>query len=149
MNDFSNKNQTVKVYLRIRPPTSEYTYIDDIDSNKTTIQITKDFEIRKFQFDRIFIPNDTNLTVNLNTCTEVLKGVVRGYNGCILAYGQTGSGKTFTIVGDSWVQGILQYSFAYLLSLLKKDIKLELCCMQVYMNHVYDLLEDEKTSNKL
>lgn len=31
MSEINRNNPNINVYLRIRPPTSEYTYIDDID----------------------------------------------------------------------------------------------------------------------
>ena len=65
--------------------------------------------MRNFKFDKIFLPREPQFTVFINSCSHVLKGVVRGFNGCIFAYGQTGSGKTFTILGDKKlnIQGIL------------------------------------------
>ena len=43
--DFEN----VKVYLRIRPPTTEFTFINKISKNKQSIDITKDFELLVIQ----------------------------------------------------------------------------------------------------
>jgi hypothetical protein len=146
INSFLN-NQSVGVYLRLCPPRSKYTFIESISRDKKSIQIAKDFEIRNFKFDNIFIPTDKQLKVFMKTCTSVLKGVVNGLNGSIIAYGQTGSGKTFTILGETEknIQGILQYSLAYLLSSNKNNLTLEISAVEIYMNNVFDIFsEDDK-----
>ena len=51
------------------------------------------------------------------TSKEVIKNVIKGYNGTIFAYGQTGSGKTYTIEGEfenDNNRGIIPRAFEYL-----------------------------------
>ena len=140
-NHLIEKRSSVGVYLRLCPPKSKYTFIESLSKDKKSIQIAKDFEIRNFKFDKVFIPTDKQLKVFMKTCTNVLKGVVNGLNGCILAYGQTGSGKTYTILGqpENNIQGILQYSLAYLLSSNKNNLTLEISAVEIYMNKVFDI----------
>ena len=139
--------EAVKVYLRIRPPTSEYTFIDNIAKNKRTIEITKDFEIKAFGFSKIISPKEKQLKAFAVTCSDVLKGILQGFNGCLIAYGQTGSGKTFTILGDQskGEKGLLQLSLAYLLASQKK-IWLEISAVQIYMNNIYDIFDSGSES---
>lgn len=140
-NPLIEKSSSVGVYLRLCPPKSKYTFIESLSKDKKSIQIAKDFEIRNFKFDKVFIPTDKQLKVFMKTCTNVLKGVVNGLNGSIIAYGQTGSGKTYTILGqpDKNIQGILQYSLAYLLSSNKNNLTLEISAVEIYMNKVFDI----------
>ena len=138
----------VKVYLRIRPPTSEYTFINKISKNKKMVDITKDFEIKAFGFNRIISPKEKQLKAFAVTCSDVLKGILQGFNGCLIAYGQTGSGKTFTILGDQDKneKGLLQLSLAYLLASQKK-IWLEISAVQIYMENIYDIFDSEDDSS--
>lgn len=139
----------VSIYLRIRPPRSEFTYIDQISPDKKSIRICKDLELRSFSFDRIFTPSDSQVQVCLISALGIIKAVLNGYNGCILAFGQTGSGKTHTILGDltAKVPGLLLYSMLTLLS-ARKNVSFELSAVQVYMDKVIDLLPDIKGAGK-
>lgn len=139
-------NESVKVYLRVRPPTSEYTFINKISKDKQSVEITKDFELKAFGFDKIISPKEKQLKAFAVTCSDVLKGILQGYNGCLIAYGQTGSGKTFTILGDrdKNEKGLLQLSLAYLLASQKK-IWLEISAVQIYMEGIYDIFDSEET----
>ena len=143
-----HRKSNVSVYLRIRPPNSEYTFIDSISEDKKSVKITKDFEIRTFSFNKIFTPKDPQLKVSMTSCSNVLRAVLNGFNGCIIAYGQTGSGKTFTVLGEpaTNIQGVLQYSLATLLS-TKKDISLELSGMEIYMDKIYDILANNSNNS--
>jgi len=104
MHDESHeKRSNVSVYLRIRPPNCEYTFIEEICPDRKTISVKKDFEIRTFSFNKIFMPpDDSQMKLFLTTCTPILKATLNGFNGCLLAYGQTGSGKTHTMEGYSY-----------------------------------------------
>ena len=134
----------VRVFLRIRPPTSEYTFINKIAKNKLSLQITKDFELKAFAFDKIIGPKEDQVKTFRTTSIELLKGILNGYNGCLVAYGQTGSGKTYTILGDrdKGVKGLLQFSLVYLLSSQKK-LWLEMSAVQIYMENIYDLFDTD------
>ena len=138
------RENKVKIYLRIRPPRSEYTFINKIAKDKLSIQINKDFELKAFGFDKIISPKEKQLKAFAVTCSDVLKGILQGYNGCLIAYGQTGSGKTYTILGDQSknVKGLLQLSLAYLLA-SQKEIWLEMSAVQIYMENLYDIFEGE------
>lgn len=67
-----------------------------------------------------------------------------GYNACIIAYGQTGSGKTYTMMGTKEDRGVCWRALEELFALCKKDenvnFSLDISMMEVYNEHVYDLL---------
>lgn len=145
--DSTDKKANVQIFLRIRPPNSEYTFIDAISEHKRNISIVKDFEIRSFNFNKIFTPDITQFKVCFESCVNVLKAVLNGYNGCIIAYGQTGSGKTFTVLGEgNSIQGVLQYSLTTLLS-TKKDLYIELSGMEIYMDKIFDIINTKNNQN--
>jgi hypothetical protein len=149
-NQITNRQNNVKVFLRIRPPFSEYTFINKIAKNKLSLEITKDFELKAFAFDKVIGPKEKQLKAFGVTCTNILKSILEGYNGCLIAYGQTGSGKTYTILGDQEknVKGLLQLSLAYLLSSQKK-IWLEMSAVQIYMENIYDIFDIENNANEI
>ncbi|RYG52740.1 hypothetical protein EON66_09450 [archaeon] len=49
--------------------------------------------------DRIFNPAASNRQIFDNVGKDIVRSVVRGYNGTIFAYGQTAAGKTWTMQG--------------------------------------------------
>ena len=54
-----------------------------------------------FQFDGLFGPGATQSEVYAATASNIVSGVLQGFNGAILAYGQTGSGKTHSMRGPN------------------------------------------------
>jgi hypothetical protein len=145
-----DKGEHVKVYLRVRPPTTEFTFINKISKDKQVVEITKDFELKAFGFNKIISPKEKQLKAFAVTCSDVLKGILQGYNGCLIAYGQTGSGKTFTILGDQEKneKGLLQLSLAYLLA-SQKQIWLEISAVQIYMEGIYDIFDNEESPTSM
>jgi Kinesin motor domain len=84
----------------------------------------------------------------------------------IFAYGPTGSGKTFTILGDfegydhnhsnniTKKSGIIPRTFHFIFEKLKEHelvrkskITVELSCLEIYNEDLYDLLEPSNTDN--
>jgi kinesin family protein C2/C3 len=67
-----------------------------------------------------------------------------GYNACIIAYGQTGSGKTYTMMGTPEDRGVNWRALEELLARCQQDenvvFSLDIAMMEVYNEHVYDLL---------
>ncbi|XP_071964662.1 uncharacterized protein [Antedon mediterranea] len=64
-----------------------------------TVSVESSRGLKEFQFDRIFMAENTQEDVFEDT-NNLVQTAVDGYNVCIFAYGQTGSGKTFTMIGD-------------------------------------------------
>ena len=102
-----NLNETIQIYLRLRPSrdgTNQHKHID-ISSDHKQIDIRVPVEdqgyvnntIRKhsFKFDKIFDVKTTQETMFNEVAKDVINSTIDGYNGTIFAYGQTGSGKTY------------------------------------------------------
>ncbi|GMH83339.1 hypothetical protein TrST_g4350 [Triparma strigata] len=58
-----------------------------------------------FNFDQVFPPSASTLDVYNFLGTDVVGGVLNGYNSCLFVYGQTGSGKTHTMMGSGGIVG--------------------------------------------
>jgi len=87
-----------------------------------------------------------------------IQSVTDGKNVSILAYGQTGAGKTFTMEGPNlslskeieFNSGILPRSIYFIFQEMERrnlegsQILLELACMEIYNDDLFDLLAEEK-----
>ena len=150
------KFERVQVSVRVRPflddvkkdPTSP---IELIDKKNGSISISKEYDKKNFTFDHIY-PMDSNQEEIFNdTSKEVVKSVLKGYNGTIFAYGQTGTGKTYTMVGEFKNQkdkGIIPRAFDYIFEQVKQDkehkYNILVSFIQIYIEQIQDLLEPSK-----
>ena len=150
------KFERVQVSVRVRPflddvkkdPTSP---IESIDKKNGSISISKEYDKKNFTFDHIY-PMDSNQEEIFNdTSKEVVKSVLKGYNGTIFAYGQTGTGKTYTMVGEFKNQkdkGIIPRAFDYIFEQVKQDkehkYNILVSFIQIYIEQIQDLLEPSK-----
>lgn len=103
---------TVKINLRIRPPTTNYfRSVHSINDRAIlyypSFQVLTDagLDVHSFQFDNTFNPDSTQEQVFEKACGDLIHNL-DGLN-VVFAYGQTGSGKTFTMSGIS--KRILEY----------------------------------------
>lgn len=109
------------------------------------------------RFDRVLGPDASQSTV-FEEVEGLIQSAMDGYHVAILAYGQTGSGKTFTMYGDSpdcsLTDGIIPRATV---ALARAKIELENCgweysidvsAVEVYDEHVYDLLGNATCSSK-
>ena len=87
-----SKVERVQVSVRVRPflddvkkdPTSP---IESIDKKRNVINIKKEYDQKTFTYDHIY-PMDSNQSeIFEETSKEVVKSVLKGYNGTIFAYG--------------------------------------------------------------
>lgn len=93
-----------------------------------------------FEFDRIF----DSTVCNAEVYSEAEALVYQALNGdcsCIMAYGQTGAGKTYTM------NFIITNALLTLVSATEGDpaFQLFLDAVEVYNDHVYDLLDQHKS----
>ncbi|EGG22735.1 kinesin family member 12 [Cavenderia fasciculata] len=111
--------EPMKVYLRIRPMSSDETKSKETNSfsvnSKSTVTI-KSFNKDKigsnesegkFGFTHVFPDNTTQLSVFKNVTSPLIKSFLQGHNILLLAYGVTNAGKTYTISGTSKQPGIV------------------------------------------
>eukprot|EP00912_Choanoflagellata_sp_UC4_P001976 UC4_evm3s1268 len=126
----SNQNESLKVYVRIRPITDDEREQGEIlksqrqkisnssssqgsligiecvraDGNDVVVDLDQQGGAqqlsKRYSFTGVFNPNVRQQEVYDRAVYPVLKKFTDGYNGCIFCYGQTGSGKTYTMLGD-------------------------------------------------
>lgn len=93
----------VKIAVRLRPsnPPSPLVMITaSKDQHILTIKDPKSEEERKFDFYRIFTPQQSQEDLFETICRPLADFVLEGNNSCCLLYGQTGSGKRYTLFGE-------------------------------------------------
>jgi len=84
-------------------------------------------------------------------CAEsIVKSVSLGYNGTVMCYGQTGAGKTFTMNGSTpnyKYRGLIPRAitsiFTEIGSLYDQEVKVSVSYLEIYNEHIFDLLSDE------
>ena len=151
------KLERVKVSVRVRPfldaekaidPTSP---IESIDKKRNVITILKEYDKKTFTYDHLYNEKSTQSEIFDDTSKEVVKSVLKGFNGTIFAYGQTGTGKTYTMVGDfkdNENKGIIPRSFDYIFEQVKQDkehkYNINVSFIQIYIEQIQDLLEPSK-----
>ncbi|CAJ1343080.1 unnamed protein product, partial [Effrenium voratum] len=83
---------------------------------------------------------------------EAVDGVLLGLNAAIMAYGQTSTGKTHTMVGDKTRPGLCLKAAGHLFSeagLQGSQIEVQASFLQLYLNHITDLLVPNGHEKKL
>lgn len=120
----SSVDTTIKVLLRIRPPTSPSPLplsstipspplpsshatgtICDISngnlniSDDRTIGVKLDYNTKDFYFSKVFDTSCEQKEI-FNNVIDAVNSSIDGYNASILSYGQTNSGKTYTMEGS-------------------------------------------------
>ena len=93
----------VKIAVRLRPPNPPSPLViitASKDQHIITIKDPKSEEERKFDFYRIFTPQQSQEDLFETICRPLVDFVLEGNNSCCLAYGQTGSGKHYTLFGE-------------------------------------------------
>ncbi|XP_057561567.1 kinesin-like protein KIF15 isoform X2 [Hippopotamus amphibius kiboko] len=162
-NQPSNEGDTIKVFVRIRPPTEGSGSADGEQNlclsalSSTTLRLHSNPEPKIFMFDHVADMDTTQESMFSTVAKGIVESCMSGYNGTIFAYGQTGSGKTFTMMGPSEsdnfshnLRGVIPRSFEYLFSLIEREKekagagKSFLCkCsfIEIYNEQIYDLLD--------
>ena len=154
-------NETIQIYLRLRPCRNGSFKHDhmDINSSLTSIDIrvpvteqgyvNNTIRRHTFRFDKIFDCSTTQEQIFNEIAKDVIDSTIDGYNGTIFAYGQTGSGKTYTITGgveSISMRGIIPRALSYIFEEIKKRTlftwKVYISYLEIYNNDGYDLLSD-------
>jgi hypothetical protein len=163
----TNEEENVKVVVRIRPLQLNEKKDGDI-SCANSIQNGKEVQIKVgpleaqiYKCNRCF-PTETSQSEFFyeSGITDLIDSALKGYRTCAFAFGQTGAGKTFTMIGSSKnlssidkQSGMIGRSLEYLFTKLKEmkvtNYKIRLSCLEIYHEHVYDLLADEKERSSL
>ncbi|KAK3086386.1 hypothetical protein FSP39_017725 [Pinctada imbricata] len=167
-----SQGDAIKVFVRVRP---HETYgKSDLGSQlcvtvsecKKVVILEGTAEPKRYTYDFVADGSATQETMFNMIGRNIIESCVNGYNGTIFAYGQTGSGKTFTMLGtneegDNFqhdLRGIIPRTFEYLFNLVIKEQELHgagkeflLRCsfLEIYQEHIYDLLEPSSQSLNL
>ena len=115
---------SIKVICRFRPPKPGEVCaacIDGIVSNTTGgfnldvesggVEFIMDtFDRKSFAYDKLFHMKASQSEV-FQSLSDIVDGIMSGFNGAIMAYGQTSAGKSYTMEGPSiWdmeAQGVI------------------------------------------
>ncbi|KAM6912258.1 kinesin-like protein KIF15 [Xenentodon cancila] len=165
----SSDNDSIKVFVRVRPPTQGTGLTTDGDQSlcltvpsPNTVRLLSKPEPRTFTYDHVADMDTSQDSVFNSVAKNIVESCMSGYNGTIFAYGQTGSGKTFTMLGPSELdnftdekRGVIPRSFEYLFFLINREAeksvtsKSFLCkCsfIEIYNEQIYDLLDTASAS---
>ncbi|PNH12660.1 Kinesin-like protein KIF15 [Tetrabaena socialis] len=155
------ENDSVRVFVRVRPPTEQELAHEKHEQCLTvigsrTLQLgTKDKlnHTHRFMFDQV-LPEDTTQQDVFDLAGLVaVDNCLAGYNSSIFAYGQTGAGKTFTVIGQinsPEMRGLAPRVFDYLFQKITdhenarglETVKYNCKCsfLEIYNETIADLL---------
>lgn len=147
--DLINTKGNIRIFVRMRPPTSPtpqipITYVPD----DCCMLINDQHKQVKFNFDAIFAP-DASQTYVYDSVKPFLTSVMDGANVTLLAYGQTGSGKTYTMQGTTNDPGVNIRSLNSIFELTKQreeswSYTFSVSILEIYLEQLYDLLSEKK-----
>jgi hypothetical protein len=150
------KDQTVKVMLRVRPLITR-----EIEAKQTCNRITYDSKTeisieapndrgrRKYTFHEVYPPGTRNAHVYETYAKDAVEAAFKGYHGVLFVYGQTASGKTHTIsCDDDGDKGMLQQSMFEVWDTIQNDKTATYNCtlsyVEIYNEQVTDLLAEKE-----
>ncbi|RKP32830.1 kinesin-domain-containing protein [Metschnikowia bicuspidata] len=108
-----------------------------------------------FTYDSVFGEDASQEAIYEAVGQRTLEDFFKGFNGTILAYGQTGAGKSYTMMGTEsegsvsvgLIPRISENIFKHIAkSLDPVEFTVGLCMMEVYKEHVFDLLDPQQNS---
>ena len=108
-------------------------------------------EAHSFDFERVCTEEEDNEALLQSIGKPLVESVCTGYNGTLFAYGQTGSGKTYTIgeiakVGtphEGVAHRMVRALYEEAMAMQVKSFKVEVQFVQIYVEHVHDLLIEQ------
>ncbi|KAL3873285.1 hypothetical protein ACJMK2_036421 [Sinanodonta woodiana] len=87
-------------FLTIDPRKKQVTVFDPAASGYATSAHRRTAVAPKmFAFDGVFSPDDSLTEICASSLTEIIQGVVAGFDGCLFTYGYSKLGKTTTMLG--------------------------------------------------
>lgn len=162
----NNQKNNVHVYVRFRPlnqvennlllnkigwlcPIYQDNKVFTLETRKTSLTIGP-----SYSFDGIFDDKTAQEDIYNTVGKEIVKDVMKGYNGTIFAYGQSGSGKTFTMYGtantcNTTTSGLIPRIVNDIFTYVQESddnvkFQLKLSMLQIYKEVIYDLFTGEK-----
>lgn len=157
----SNKPQEcVKVVVRCRPMNAQE--IADgremavsFDTAAGVATITRpgvDAATKDFTYDAVYDTTCTQENIYEETASEILEGVMSGYNGTVFCYGQTGAGKSHTMCGPEGapeeLEGLLPRCFKHVFQTIQSEgqgvkFLVRASYLEIYNEEVRDLLSKQ------
>ena len=148
------QQEAVRVVVRCRPLSTQEVNdkresVVSLDQSERTVFIWKPKEEthgKEFKFDSVFGSSISQEEIYRSTASEVVSGVLEGFNGTIFAYGQTGAGKTYTMSGDEQDRGIIPRVFEQIFTAIEKKISsdteylIQASFLEIYNEEIRDLL---------
>ena len=144
----------VNVICRFRPmndlekTTGNETVADFTSPTSLTFHSSREKNVYRFNFDRIFPPSSTQEDIYDFGVKGIIESVLDGYNGTVLAYGQTSSGKTYTMQGEmdeERRQGIIprmiNHVFKYIYQNEGTDFMIKVSMIEIYQEKIRDLFD--------
>ena len=153
-----NQEESIKLYLRIKPPQiidEPYYSIDkekSIFSLKSRGHIKNNENILNLNLNKIFTEDDSSNDIYYKTCQNVIKESLNGCSFCFINHGETISDKLNTLMGDienndinNNNKGIFQNLTLELINYIEQNkkyrnninLEFSFCC--VYESKVIDL----------
>ncbi|KAJ8901612.1 hypothetical protein NDN08_003820 [Rhodosorus marinus] len=143
----AEKEEGVKVCIRVRPLNGGHSEDDEITANGWTTSgdtISHASGGVSFNFDNVFTPPCRNQDLYDSIASSIIKSAVDGFNGVIFAYGQTSSGKTHTMLGNEGDSGItplaIQDVFRHVLKSTEREFLVRVSYIEIYNEVIKDLL---------
>ncbi|CAG9314949.1 unnamed protein product [Blepharisma stoltei] len=156
-----------KVYVRIRPPSERELLLKQISCEhylrvqdeviwikEQRSSLAKEYS---YSFDGVFTESHNNSIVYTDSVSLLVSQVLQGFNATTFAYGTTGAGKTHTMFGNMMLEGVTESGILYLaledcfsqINAKRSDFILKLSYLEIYNEHVIDLLDSTGKSNNL
>jgi kinesin family protein 5 len=128
--------------------TGNETVADFTSPTSLTFHSSREKNVYRFNFDRIFPPSSTQQDIYDFGVKGIIESVLDGYNGTVLAYGQTSSGKTYTMQGEmdeERRQGIIprmiNHVFKYIYQNEGTDFMIKVSMIEIYQEKIRDLFD--------
>jgi kinesin family protein 5 len=128
----------IQVFCRLRP-CKQLDQMQVLSTPSTTTLALPDKTV--YAFDHVFPPQATQQDVYEKAARPLLADLLKGYNITLFTYGQTSSGKTHTLYN----QGLIHKTCEDIFQSIPAGTRVAFSCLEIYMETIYDLLEDAKT----
>ncbi|CAK58210.1 unnamed protein product (macronuclear) [Paramecium tetraurelia] len=111
--------------------------------NKKMLEVYHRSKEQRYAFDKVF-REESQDDIFEQTCKQLIKPVMNGYNATVFAYGPTGTGKTYTMLGNQETMGISVLTIRDMFEFIKRDLDNEYIVMisyvEIYNEAIRDLL---------
>ena len=140
----------LRTMIRVIPPTHKDMEREDmvtVTSDRAEITLLNPSsypkrEERKFEFDKIFMPDTSQDELFDTICKPIIPKVLEGRNTCIFLYGKNGSGKSHSAFGQSKQRGLVPRIVNQLyrdVGQLERELDISVCMYEIINGTIKDL----------